>query len=81
MLQRESRFVHKTIADLCNDVGRDEVEIIALMRREHMLLPHPETLLEPRDRLILIASPTARKSLEKDVTEMGDLEQVAPLEP
>jgi len=79
LLRPESHFVHKTIADFYGEEGREGVEIIGLMRREHMLLPHPDTLLEPHDRLILIASPTARESLQKDIADLSDPEHVAPL--
>lgn len=80
LLRPESRFVNRTITDFYGEVDRDGAEIIALMRREHMLLPHPDTLLEGNDRLILITSEASRESLKGDIAQLSDAEQVAPLQ-
>jgi len=55
----------KTIGTLYERLNPYDFEVIAVTRREHVLLPHPETLLEPNDRLVVITSPGARKPLEE----------------
>jgi chloride channel protein, CIC family len=60
--------VGRSIADLYRELNRYDFEIIAVMRREHILLPHSETLLQAGDRLILIASPNAREPLGKYIS-------------
>jgi Trk K+ transport system NAD-binding subunit len=42
-----------------------QFEVIAIMRHEHVLLPHPSTLLQEGDRVLLITSPQAREPLAK----------------
>jgi chloride channel protein, CIC family len=61
-------MVGRSIADLYRELNRYDFEIIAVMRREHILLPHSETLLQAGDRLILIASPNARGPLGKYIS-------------
>jgi CIC family chloride channel protein len=52
----------------------DEVqfEVIAIMRHEHVLLPHPNTLLQEGDRVLLITSPQAREPLAKYLTPVAE---------
>jgi hypothetical protein len=49
-----------------------EFEVIAITRREHVLLPHPDTLFEPGDGVLLIASPQAREPLRQFVTALEE---------
>jgi len=67
-----SPLTGKTIGWLYNELRESEFEIVAVMRREHVLLPHPGSLLEPHDRLILIASAAAYEPLQKFVTWVKD---------
>jgi CIC family chloride channel protein len=78
-LKPESRFVGQTIASFYAEVKRDDVEIIAVRRREHLLLSHPDTLLHADDRLMLITSQAARDSLQNDLTRLPEDTQAAPL--
>jgi CIC family chloride channel protein len=55
----------QTIESLYRRLDKYQFEIIAIMRREHVLLPHPETVFEAHDRLILIASPQPREALSE----------------
>ena len=62
VVESASALAGKTIATLYKEFPPDAFEIIAVMRREHVLLPHPNTLLQTDDRVILIASPPRRRS-------------------
>jgi CIC family chloride channel protein len=59
-----------------------QFEIIAIRRREHVVLPHPETVLRENDRLMMIVSRQAREALAQFVTPVsqvaeGDVEAAA----
>ncbi|HTU52095.1 MAG TPA: chloride channel protein [Acidobacteriaceae bacterium] len=62
-VEPNSTMVGKTIATLYQRLQEYQFEIIAVMRREHVILPHRETVLQPDDRLVLIASPQSREPL------------------
>jgi CIC family chloride channel protein len=66
----DSPIIGKTIAALYDELSPHEFEIIAVRRREHVLLPHPETLLLAKDRLVLITSPQAREPLARLTTPL-----------
>ena len=66
-LQSESRFVGKSIQAFYKDLNAYDFEIVAIMRREHVLLPHPDTLLQEGDRILVIASASAHAVLTKDI--------------
>jgi Trk K+ transport system NAD-binding subunit len=80
LLRPESRFAGKSMADFYRNLNRDDVEIVALIRREHLVLPHPNTLLQGNDRLILIDTAASRAHLEEDISPLPEEQQVAPLE-
>jgi CIC family chloride channel protein len=80
LLRPESRFAGKSIADFYGNLDRDDVEIVALIRREHLLLPHPNTLLQGNDRMILISTAASRESVQQDISPLPDEQQVAPLQ-
>jgi CIC family chloride channel protein len=68
ILSRDSPLVQKKLGAIYRELRAHEFEIIAIMRREHVLLPHLDTLMEPEDQLVLILSPAARDSLSKYVS-------------
>jgi CIC family chloride channel protein len=80
LLRPESRFAGKSIADFYGNVEPEDVEIVALIRREHLILPHPSTLLEANDRLMLISTEESRQSLQQDISQLPDDQQLAPLQ-
>jgi CIC family chloride channel protein len=63
LLKDDSAMVGKTIETLYRQLNQYEFEIIAVMRREHVLLPHAETVMLAKDRLVIITSPHAREPL------------------
>ncbi|HTZ74586.1 MAG TPA: chloride channel protein [Candidatus Aquilonibacter sp.] len=70
LVNDDSPLVGKKLSTLYRDLSGHEFEVIAIRRREHVLLPHPDTLLEAQDRLVMILSPEAREPLAKFVSEI-----------
>jgi len=62
-VSEKSPLVGKNLSWLYRQLSDHEFEVVAVMRREHVLLPHPDSLIEANDRPILIASPGAREQL------------------
>ena len=62
-----SSAAHKTVGNLYTQLRQFDFEVIAVMRREHVLLPHRDTVLESGDRLVMITSPRAREPLTRFV--------------
>jgi chloride channel protein, CIC family len=75
-LNEESPFVGKTIGQLYQGVPACEFEIIAIRRREHILLPHPPTILEAKDRLLFIETPQSCEELHKHISPVPTPPQV-----
>jgi CIC family chloride channel protein len=63
-----SALVGKTIDALYRMLDQDRFEIIAVLRREHLLLAHPDTVMQAKDRLMLITSSKARGPLGQYLT-------------
>jgi chloride channel protein, CIC family len=83
LVRQDGPLPDKTISFLYQQLRSYDFEVIAVMRREHVLLPHPETLLQINDRLILIAAPRAREALAKYVAPLpegpeGGVQQAGP---
>jgi len=72
LIANDSPVAGRTIADLYDSLSGYEFEIVTILRREHVLLPHPETLLTPGDRLVLIAGPHAREPLRRYVAPIPE---------
>jgi chloride channel protein, CIC family len=70
----DSSLVGKTVSSLYRQLKDYEFEIIAILRREHVLLPHPDTLVEAQDRLMMITSPHALEPLAQFVTMLPETE-------
>jgi NhaP-type Na+/H+ and K+/H+ antiporter len=69
-VKKDSPILGKSIAALYEQLNTYQFEIIAVMRREHVLLPHPETILQAKDRLVMITSPHAREPLAQFVVPL-----------
>ena len=63
VVKAESPLAGKPLKLLYQQLEKYDFEVVAITRREHVILPHSETLLKPEDRVILIASPEVRKQL------------------
>lgn len=70
-----SPLVGKDIASLYRELQPYEFEVIAILRREHVLLPHPDTIVAANDRLMLIISPQSREPLSRFVTAISQQEE------
>jgi chloride channel protein, CIC family len=71
-IAQESPVVGRKVGDLYQLLHDYEFEIISILRREHILLPHPETLLEAGDRLLLIVAPHAGEPLAQYVAPIPE---------
>lgn len=69
-LKEDSSFVGKTIRQLYEGLHGCEFEIIAIRRREHILLPHPATILEAKDRILFIETPQLCEEVRKHITPL-----------
>jgi hypothetical protein len=74
-LREQSSLIGKTIGDFYRQLEPYEFEVIVVMRGEHVLLPHPETILESNDRLMLITSPQAREPLSQFVEPLPQVRE------
>jgi CIC family chloride channel protein len=74
VVPEDSPVAGRPIAELYEKLSGYDFEIVAIRRREHVLLPHPETLLQPGDRLVLIASQRAREPLAQFVKPVSEEE-------
>jgi chloride channel protein, CIC family len=72
MIAQDSPVAGKKVGDLYRLLEEYEFEIVTILRREHILLPHPKTLLEPDDRLVLIVAPHAREPLARYVAPVPE---------
>jgi CIC family chloride channel protein len=68
MVKPESALVGQPLNMLYERLDEVQFEVIAIMRHEHVLLPHPGTVLEANDRVVLITSPAAREPLQQYLT-------------
>ncbi|MGA8108486.1 MAG: chloride channel protein [Acidobacteriaceae bacterium] len=78
-----SPIAGKPIATLYRELSDYDFEVVTIRRREHVLLPHAGTLLEPGDRLVVITSQRAREPLRRYMTptteeEAGGVQVEAP---
>lgn len=75
LVKEESPLVGKPLSLLYRQLRQYDFEVIAILRREHVLLPHPDTVVEAGDRLMLITSPPVREPLAKFVTPIPQVEE------
>lgn len=74
-IEPDSPVAGHKVGDLYRRLSQFDFEIVSIMRREHVLLPHSETLLEAGDHLVLIVSPQAREPLAALVTPTSEEEK------
>lgn len=73
-IKSESPLRGKTIRWLYRTLDFYDFEIIAVLRGQQILLPHPDTMLEADDRLILITSPGSEKALAQYIATIPQVE-------
>ncbi len=64
VVRSDSPISGRPLRQLCQKLGGDRLEVVAILRREQVLLPHGATILQPEDSVILITTPEARESLK-----------------
>jgi CIC family chloride channel protein len=65
ILKPNSTFVGKLVREIFPVGEKEELEVIAIFRQGHTLLPHAAVVLEAEDRLLAIATPVAWEKLEE----------------
>lgn len=75
LVPEDSPLAGRTINWLYHELQEYDFEIIAVLRREHVLLPHGETRLEASDRVMTITSPQAREPLARYATPVSLVEE------
>ena len=74
VVKENSEIAGKTLRELSRKLQPHEFEVVAIMRREHVILPHLNTLLESGDHVVSIASPEAREGLSRYLTPIKETE-------
>ncbi len=64
LVRGDSPISGKPLRILYEKLGFNSFEVVAILRREQVLLPHGETLLQPEDRVILITTPQVSEALK-----------------
>jgi CIC family chloride channel protein len=77
MLPPESPLRGQTVKALTNLTGPEPVEVVAILREGNVVMPAPEAPLEKGDRLLILASRSARQILKEHLADAG-LETVEP---
>ncbi|HTZ58616.1 MAG TPA: chloride channel protein [Acidobacteriaceae bacterium] len=79
-VDEDSPSAGKTVGSLYRQLSQFDFEVMTIMRREHILLPHSETMLQAGDHLVLITSPHAREPLSRvlEPTNEGPADSVQP---
>jgi Trk K+ transport system NAD-binding subunit len=65
ILKPKSPYVGKLGQQLFPVGEKDEIQVVAIFRQGHTLLPHAAVLLQAEDRLLAIATPAAWETLEE----------------
>jgi len=64
-LPPDSPWVGEPVKDARLSSDDVDWEIVAVFRDEHLLLPHPNTIMEPEDQLLILIPPDYREELEE----------------
>ena len=75
LVKPEGPLAGKNIRWLYRTLQAYDFEIIAVIRREQILLPHAETILEANDRVILITSSNSEQPLSKYISPVPQVEK------
>jgi len=72
IVREESPIAGKTVRELYRQLSQYDFEMVTIRRREHLILPHGETVLQAGDRIVLITSPGSREPLAKLITPIEE---------
>jgi CIC family chloride channel protein len=71
VLDAESSYVGKRVAVCFPAANQDDVELIAVLRHGHTLLPHTNVRLQSDDRLLVIVSPNGHEELAPHLASLA----------
>jgi Trk K+ transport system NAD-binding subunit len=71
MLPPESYLHGQTVKAFIDMAAPETVEVVAILREGNVVMPEPETVLQRGDRLLILASRTARTTLKEHLAEAG----------
>jgi CIC family chloride channel protein len=80
-LKKKNPYVGKTIEDSFPLAEQEDLDVVAVFRQGHTLLPHSGLLLKPEDRLLVLTTPEAWRKLEPqmELSFSKDSEREPPL--
>lgn len=70
-LKPDSPCIGSSIKQSFSNLDHDELELIAIIRGNETLIPHPDIILQPGDRLLAIASPAAWRQQAENFVNGG----------
>ena len=71
VLRSDSPCVSKPVKSDCLNLGDEDVPMVAILRENKVLLPHPEMVLQSGHRLMMITSPNAWGRLSKHLSPLS----------
>ena len=71
VLRSDSTCVNMSIKSDCLNFGDGGVQMIAILRDNKVLLPHPEMVLQSDDRLMIITSSSAWGRFSKHLSPLS----------
>jgi CIC family chloride channel protein len=75
VLKPDSPYANQPIQAAFETANHEDLEIVAIFRDGHTLLPHPEIILEPEDRLLVITSPQVWRQQKQHFNPLTPLAQ------
>ncbi|HTV82486.1 MAG TPA: chloride channel protein [Acidobacteriaceae bacterium] len=72
VVRDDSPIAGRTVGELYEQLWQYDFEIVTIRRREHLILPHSETVLETGDRMALITSPGSREPLAQVIAPLPE---------
>lgn len=70
ILRSESNCIGQSIQSSCFAEEDDAVEIVAILRDQELLLPHPDTVFRENDKLLVISSPQELAKLQDHIAPL-----------
>lgn len=75
VLRPESPWVGKSIEASAIPKSFPNTQILAILRGTSLIIPHPQTVLQPGDRLLIIADQSARERLSEHLADKPSEEE------
>jgi chloride channel protein, CIC family len=61
----ENTYIGQNVQKCSDEAGEDKVDIVVILRDHDVLLPNPESVFKPEDRVLAIVSRSGREWMEK----------------